>query len=235
MAAALRQQSAGEPIQIVWLKDLKAAMNGETPEEDELEEDEIIETPEEIEYKETEIGEASEKSDNDDLTPEQRALVDDMQARIDNTKERLGEIKEWLDQARTAFDEEADEDDPDDDDPGDDELDDDKLFMESENQQQAADATPWRMSKADVSTPLKKKEGCYIATVVYGSYDAPEVRVLRRFREERLKKAAAGRWFIRTYYRLSPPLTEKLRNAERMNRLVRRALDCWVRRLERRR
>ena len=80
MAAALRQQSAGKPIQIVWLKDLKAAMNGETPEK--------------IEYEETEIGEASEKSDNDDLTPEQRALVDDMQARIDNTKERLGEIKE---------------------------------------------------------------------------------------------------------------------------------------------
>lgn len=44
-----------------------------------------------------------------------------------------------------------------------------------------------------------------------------------------LKKIAVGRWFIRTYYRLSPPLADKLRNAGRINHLVRKALDCWVR------
>lgn len=35
-------------------------------------------------------------------------------------------------------------------------------------------------------------EGCYIATCVYGSYGAPEVLTLRRFRDEILKKAYVG-------------------------------------------
>lgn len=80
---------------------------------------------------------------------------------------------------------------------------------------------------------VSKKEGCYIATAVYGSYDAPEVRVLRWFRDEKLKKTALGRAFVRAYYRLSPPLAEKLRNAGWINGLVRSALNCWVRHLNR--
>ena len=74
----------------------------------------------------------------------------------------------------------------------------------------------------------KKKEGCYIATAVYGSYDAPEVRTLRRFRDETLKKSAAGRMFIRIYYRFSPPIAQRLKHATKVNRLVRRMLDGFV-------
>lgn len=74
----------------------------------------------------------------------------------------------------------------------------------------------------------KKKEGCYIATAVYGSYDAPEVRTLRRFRDETLKKSAAGRLFIRVYYRFSPPIAQRLKHATKVNRLVRRMLDGFV-------
>ncbi len=77
----------------------------------------------------------------------------------------------------------------------------------------------------------KKKEGCYIATAVYGSYDAPEVRTLRRFRDETLKKSAAGRLFIRVYYRFSPPIAQRLKNATKVNRLVRRMLDGFVEKL----
>lgn len=77
----------------------------------------------------------------------------------------------------------------------------------------------------------KKKEGCYIATAVYDSYDAPEVRTLRRFRDETLKKSAAGRMFIRVYYRFSPPIAQRLKNATKVNRLVRRMLDGFVEKL----
>ncbi|MCM1500838.1 MAG: hypothetical protein NC124_20460, partial [Clostridium sp.] len=50
------------------------------------------------------------------------------------------------------------------------------------------------------------KEGCYIATAVYGGYDHPKVMVLRRYRDEILKKSFWGRVFIKVYYSVSPCL-----------------------------
>lgn len=76
------------------------------------------------------------------------------------------------------------------------------------------------------------KSGCYVATAVYGSYNAPEVLVLRRFRDECLAKSVAGRAFIKAYYRLSPPVAEWLKNAKRTNRFVRLILNSWVSKLE---
>jgi len=46
--------------------------------------------------------------------------------------------------------------------------------------------------------------GCFIATMAYGSYDAKEVLVLRRFRDQFLQKFKWGRAFIRWYYANSP-------------------------------
>lgn len=76
--------------------------------------------------------------------------------------------------------------------------------------------------------PSQKKEGCYIATAVYGSYDAPEVLVLRRFRDEFLQKIAIGRLFVRAYYALSPALAQKLHTAKHMNAFVRKGLNHLV-------
>lgn len=63
---------------------------------------------------------------------------------------------------------------------------------------------------------IKKKErptkGCYIATCVYGSYDCPEVWVLRRFRDRVLDGNFLGRIFISIYYALSPTVVKKLGN-----------------------
>lgn len=41
---------------------------------------------------------------------------------------------------------------------------------------------------------------CFVATAVYGSQDAPEVALLRGFRDRVLRRAFLGRLFIRTYY-----------------------------------
>ena len=76
--------------------------------------------------------------------------------------------------------------------------------------------------------PSLKISRCYIATAVYGSYDAPEVLVLRRFRDDVLSESWLGRAFIRTYYKVSPPIARRLENASRVNRLVRRILDRLV-------
>lgn len=95
-----------------------------------------------------------------------------------------------------------------------------------------ASTTTNNSSSTNQTTPAKK-EGCYIATAVYGSYDAPEVMTLRRFRDETLRNSVLGRWFIRVYYRLSPPIANRLKNATRINRFVRRILDKFVEKLNR--
>lgn len=74
----------------------------------------------------------------------------------------------------------------------------------------------------------KSSGGCYIATAVYGSYDAPEVKVLRRFRDERLQETVLGRRFVAAYYALSPSMAVHLPRHPRMSEIIRRALDRIV-------
>lgn len=68
-------------------------------------------------------------------------------------------------------------------------------------------------------------EGCYIATAVYGSYDCPEVWVLRRYRDFTLARSWYGRVFIRVYYAISPKLVKRFGHTKTFNRLWRKPLD----------
>jgi len=43
---------------------------------------------------------------------------------------------------------------------------------------------------------------------VYGSYDCPEVWVLRRFRDKTLSKTMMGKAFIKSYYAISPKVVK---------------------------
>lgn len=74
-------------------------------------------------------------------------------------------------------------------------------------------------------------EGCYIATAVYGDYDAPEVKVLRKFRDAVLNKSIIGRLFVRIYYKCSPTMAIRLKNSVRLSCFVRRILDRIVGRI----
>lgn len=71
-------------------------------------------------------------------------------------------------------------------------------------------------------------EGCYIATAVYGNYDAPEVLILRTFRDTVLKRTKLGRLFIKIYYAISPQLACKLKNYPCINNKVKLILDRVV-------
>lgn len=83
---------------------------------------------------------------------------------------------------------------------------------------------------ANYSGP-KKSGACYIATAVYGSYEAPEVMILRTFRDEVLSRSFLGKIFIRFYYAVSPPIANWLRDAKNVNAIARKILDRFVNKL----
>lgn len=70
-----------------------------------------------------------------------------------------------------------------------------------------------------------KKSGCFIATACYGSYDAPEVVLFRKFRDEVLQETLFGRIFIKTYYYISPPIADFISHRELLKGFIRDILD----------
>lgn len=70
--------------------------------------------------------------------------------------------------------------------------------------------------------------GCYIATSVYGSYNCPQVWVLRRFRDGFLSKYLLGRTFIDIYYKVSPYLVERYGKCKMFISLSKPCLDYMV-------
>jgi hypothetical protein len=75
------------------------------------------------------------------------------------------------------------------------------------------------------------KQGCYVATSIYGSYDAPEVLVLRNYRDNNLSKTLFGKAFIQFYYTTSPSFVKLTKNMDTLNLIIKRQLDKLVCRL----
>lgn len=70
--------------------------------------------------------------------------------------------------------------------------------------------------------------GCYIATMAYGDYNHPQVKELRIFRDETLRKSKLGNLFIKYYYKYSPSLVKRLKNHKTINRVIRNILDLFI-------
>lgn len=73
-----------------------------------------------------------------------------------------------------------------------------------------------------------EKEGCYIATAVYGSYDCEEVLILRRFRDGTLSRSLLGRLFIKIYYFISPKLVKCFGSNVLFKKIFKMILDKLV-------
>ncbi len=82
-----------------------------------------------------------------------------------------------------------------------------------------------KIEESLTAPPPKQKQGCYIATAVYGSYDCPEVWVLRRYRDNKLDETAFGRAFIKFYYSVSPTIVKWFGKSKTFNRVWRKYLD----------
>lgn len=76
--------------------------------------------------------------------------------------------------------------------------------------------------------PAEERQGddglCFIASAVFGSYQAPEVWALREFRYHYLMTNAMGRAFVRLYETVSPPIASVLAQHEWLKTIVRLAL-----------
>lgn len=77
----------------------------------------------------------------------------------------------------------------------------------------------------------RKKNGCYIATAVYGGYDCPQVWVLRRYRDECLSNKWYGRGFVSFYYAISPTLVKMFGKCNSFNSFFKPILDRIVNKL----
>lgn len=72
------------------------------------------------------------------------------------------------------------------------------------------------------------KEGCYIATAVYGDYDAPEVITLRKFRDQILSRNKIGKIFIKIYYKYSPKIADNMKEHSKFNSFVKLILNKFI-------
>mgnify|MGYP001332329653 CR=1 FL=1 len=76
----------------------------------------------------------------------------------------------------------------------------------------------------DRSKASAQKKGCFIATAAYGTPMARELRILRRFRDNKLKTNNLGIQIVTFYYRISPPIAVRIANSERLRALTRYCL-----------
>jgi len=70
--------------------------------------------------------------------------------------------------------------------------------------------------------------GCFIATAAFGSYHAPEVILLQKFRDRILMASEPGRLFVAFYYRVSPPIADFIGRDDSLRRAARLSLKPLI-------
>ncbi|PVX50114.1 double zinc ribbon protein [Balneicella halophila] len=68
------------------------------------------------------------------------------------------------------------------------------------------------------------KEGCFIATACFGDYNASEVIILRKYRDEILNQSTIGKLFIKSYYAVSPPIAKVVSKSDLLKNKIRNNL-----------
>jgi hypothetical protein len=81
-----------------------------------------------------------------------------------------------------------------------------------------------KISKEIEEKEKKKNGSCFIATACYGDYDAAEVLILRKYRDEILLKTIIGRTIVWFYYLLSPPIARLIEKSDYLRYIIQKYL-----------
>ena len=76
-----------------------------------------------------------------------------------------------------------------------------------------------------VATADSSDSKCFIATAAFGSSMAPDVMVLRQFRDRYLKTNALGQMFVDAYYSVSPPIANFIAQHDTLRAATRAVLS----------
>jgi hypothetical protein len=71
---------------------------------------------------------------------------------------------------------------------------------------------------------VKSSGGCFIATACYGDYNAPEVLILRNYRDTKLYYSKSGQMFVKFYYFTSPFFARIISQSEFLKSVTRKYL-----------
>ena len=68
------------------------------------------------------------------------------------------------------------------------------------------------------------RKNCFIATAAYGTAIAPEVFVLKAFRDNKLMTNIWGKFFVKCYYKCSPPIAKFIANSNLLKKIIQKIL-----------
>ena len=80
--------------------------------------------------------------------------------------------------------------------------------------------------------PLENPGGCYIATMVYGDFNHPQVIFLRKYRDNTLLKSVFGKIIVKFYYFIAPSLVILLKKQNKINYLIKKLLESLIEKLK---
>ena len=78
------------------------------------------------------------------------------------------------------------------------------------------------------SSSKKQKSGCFVATSIYESYEAWQVILLRKFRDQTLLKYKYGRLFVKYYYIFGPYLSRTINKFRFLQKIFKPILNLFV-------
>jgi len=110
-----------------------------------------------------------------------------------------------------------------------------KLFVDKEANKNQIMIYVDKIKKYDTSyqSPnISTSSGCYIATAIYGSYNCPQVLILRNYRDMFLSRTWYGRVFISLYYAVSPKVVRLFGKMKWFNTIFKIMLDKIIEKLK---